>query len=423
MKKEFLYIVQSSLEPAKCKIGITDNPERRLKEYNSTTGQSKDNIYSYLFTCEVKNMRGIEQDIKNKFPHLREQRSREIYFYNDSLFDMYVDFIKSHPAFVKEIFVKEKKQIKVVKKTTPSLKERGMTQNALIQRAKKVDNDEFYTRYEDIEKEISMYPLEIWKDKCVFCNCDDAVGETRTEKDSSAFALFFIKNFMRLGLKKLICTHYAGPMDLFQSGSKGYVFTKDGVEELINAPKGYRGGFEEPLSLQILKDEADIVCTNPPFSKSIEYWDLIINSGKRFLIISNVANVITHSFIPYFKNKQVWAGYNRVDKYYNPKRQLVEASGHWYTNISIIDRPKAKHLKFVPLDEIPEKSKRIDDAGILSVSNCYIPTDYDRPFAVSSRPILNGLLEYGYELVQSVEYYPKFNGKKAFSRVLVQKIN
>ena len=423
MKKEFLYIVQSSLEPAKCKIGITDNPERRLKEYNSTTGQSKDNIYSYLFTCEVKNMRGIEQDIKNKFPHLREQRSREIYFYNDSLFDMYVDFIKSHPAFVKEIFIKEKKQVKVVKKTTPSLKERGLTQKALMQRAKNVDNDEFYTRYGDIEKEISMYPPEIWQDKCVFCNCDDAVGETRTEKDSSAFALFFIKNFIRLGLKKLICTHYAGPMDLFQSGSKGYIFTKDGVEELLETPAGYRGGFEEPLSLQILKDDADIVCTNPPFSKSREYWALLINSRKKFLIISNVANCVTPAYIHYFKEKQVWAGYNRVDKYYNPKRQLVEASGHWYTNIPIVDRPKAKHLKFVPLDEIPEKSKRTDDAGILSVSNCYIPTDYDKPFAVSSRPILNGLLEHGYRLISNKEYYPYFNGKKAFSRVLVQKEN
>ena len=421
MKKEFLYIVQSSLEPAKCKIGITDNPERRLKEYNSTTGQSKDNIYSYLFTCEVKNMRGIEQDIKNKFPHLREQRSREIYFYNDSLFDMYVDFIKSHPAFVKEIFVKEKKQIKVVKKTTPSLKERGLTQKALMQRAKNVDNDEFYTRYEDIEKEISMYPLEIWKDKCVFCNCDDAVGETRTEKDSSAFALYFIKNFMRLGLKKLICTHYAGPMDLFQSGSKGYIFTKDGVEELLETPVGYRGGFEEPLSLQILKDEADIVCTNPPFSKSIEYWDLVINSGKQFLIISNITNCINTAYIPYFKNKQVWAGYNRVDKYYNPKRQLVEASGHWYTNISIIDRPKAKHLKFVSLNEIPEDCKKFDDSGILLVDKCHIPTDYDQPFAVSSRPILNGVLELGYKIVQEKRYTPYIDGKEKFARVLVQK--
>nr|WP_272503469.1 GIY-YIG nuclease family protein [Brachyspira hyodysenteriae] len=105
-KKEYLYIVQSSLEPAKCKIGITDNLERRLKEYNNTTGKSKDNIYSYIFTCEVKNMHQIENDIKNNFPHLREQKSKEIYFYNSALFDMYIDFIKSHDLFVKEIYIK-----------------------------------------------------------------------------------------------------------------------------------------------------------------------------------------------------------------------------------------------------------------------------------------------------------------------------
>ena len=116
---QFLYIVQSSLEPAKCKIGITDNLERRLKEYNSTTGQSKDNIYKFLFTCEVKDMRAIEKDIKNQFPHLREQSSREIYFYNNSLFDMYVDFIRSHPLFISETFIKEPEKktiIKIVKK-------------------------------------------------------------------------------------------------------------------------------------------------------------------------------------------------------------------------------------------------------------------------------------------------------------------
>ena len=196
--RQYLYIAQSSSETTRCKIGITDNLERRLKEYNARTGQFKDNIFTYLFTCEVKNMRKIEADIKNQFLHLREQSNREIYFYNVSLFDMYIDFIKAHPSFRREIFIKpkEKKQIiKIVKKTTPTLEERGLSRKDIMQRAKNIKNDEFYTRYEDVEKEISMYPFEIWRNKCVFCNCDDAVGEKRKGKDSSAFALFFIKNF------------------------------------------------------------------------------------------------------------------------------------------------------------------------------------------------------------------------------------
>lgn len=423
-KKQYLYIVQSSLEPAKCKIGITDNLERRLKEYNATTGQSKDNIYTYLFSCEVKNMREIENDIKNNFPHLREQSSREIYFYNAALFEMYLSFIKAHPLFKKEVFLKpaEKKTIvQFVKKTTPSLQERGLTRRDVMQRAKNVDNDEFYTRYEDIEKEISMYPVEIWRNKCVFCNCDDAVGETRTEKDSSAFALYFIKNFVRLGLKKLICTHYSGQMDLFSAGAKGYVFTKKGVHEMTKMPKGYTGCFEDPLSLQILNEEADIVCTNPPFSRARDYWRVVINSGKKFLIISNITNCKNATYLPYFINKQVWAGYNRVDKYQNPKREIVDAAGHWFTNIPISERPKWRLLKIIPLKEIPEKNKRYDDSGMLTVDNGFIPSDYNKPFAISGRPMLNGILEKGYKIISDKEYVPYFDGKRAFGRILIQK--
>ena len=121
-------------------------------------------------------------------------------------------------------------------------------------------------------------------------------------------------------------------------------------------------------------------------------------------------------------NGQVWAGYNRVDKYENPKRQLVEAAGHWFTNIPIADRPKAKNLKIMPLDEIPERFKKYDDAGILVVDNCHAPTDYDGIFAVSPRPILNGLLERGYKIVSDREYVPYFAGKRGFGRILVQKV-
>lgn len=266
-----------------------------------------------------------------------------------------------------------------------------------------------------------MYPLETWKGKCVFCNCDDAVGESRTGKDCSAFALYFIKNFIRLGLKKLICTHYSGQMDLFNAGAKGYVFTKKGINEMTTAPRGYTGCFEDPLSIKILKEEADIVCTNPPFSRARDYWNLVINSGKKFLIISNITNCINTGFIPYFKDKKVWAGFNRIDKYLDPKRQFVEAAGHWFTNIKISDRPKAKHIKITLLNDIPDRFKKFDDSGMLCVDNCYIPKDYKKPFAISARPILNGILEMGYKIVQKQRYTPYINGKECFARILIQK--
>ncbi|EOG1585188.1 adenine-specific methyltransferase EcoRI family protein [Campylobacter upsaliensis] len=421
--KQYLYIAQGSLEPSKCKIGITNDLNRRLKEYNSTTGISAENSYSYLFAAEVSDMKALEQDIKNRFFYLRELEKREIYFYNLSLFDMYVDFIQSSEHFLKKVLFKDPKKPNIVKpKAVPSMKERGVTRKTLLDKAMRVKDDEFYTRMEDVEKELSMYPAKIWKDKVVFCNCDDAIGVKRDYTDSSAFALYFLKHFLRLKLKKLICTHYGGKVDLFNAGTKGYIFTKEGASEIIETPKGYNGGFEEELSLQILNKQTDIVCTNPPFSRAADYWKVLIASKKKFIIISNITNCITPSFIPYFANKKAWAGYTRVDWYLNPKRIPVRAAGHFFTNFSIKDRPAIKRLKFVPLNEIPDVYQQYDDSGTLLVDKSYIPNDYDRPFAVSTRQILNGVLECGYSIVLKAQYFPYIEGKKKFARVLIQKI-
>jgi hypothetical protein len=386
------------------------------------TGKSKEIVYSYLFSCEVKDMDLMENDLKKMFITLREEKSKEIYFYNSALFRDYIKYIKSHHLFVKEIFIKteDKKQIvKIVKKTTPTLEEREITRKDILQKAQKVKNDEFYTRYEDVEKELSMYNKNVWKNKTVFCNCDDAVDD---EKNTSAFALYFLRNFKELALKKLICTHYAeSQLDLFNQGSKGYIFTKDGFREFRDYPKGYTGSFDHPLSLKILKEDADIVCTNPPFSRARDYWKIVIESGKKFLIISNFTNVKNQPYMSYFKEDKVRPGYNRVDWFLTPKKQLTMASGHWYTNFPVKNRPKYKNMKIMPLKEIPEKNKRYDDSKILVVDNNYIPNDYKKPFAVSAYPILSGILEKGYKLVNDKEYVPYINGKRCFGRVLVQK--
>ena len=426
--KQYIYIVQASLEPSKCKIGKTSDLERRLNEYNSMTGKSQENFYRFLFTCEVSDMAEVEKNIKEQFKADRENKGREIYFYNPVKFENYVTFIKSHKLFVEEIFIKQEENkpvVKIVKKTTPSLEERGISRKEILQKAQKINNDEFYTRYEDVEKELSMYNKNIWEDQTVFCNCDDAI-DSNDDRKNSAFALYFRKHFKELGLKKLICTHYAGKVDLFNQGSKAYVayisYTTDGEKIYKDYPKGYDGSFDHPLSLKILHEEADIVCTNPPFSRAIDYWNIMIGSGKRFLVISNITNPINTAYIPYFKNSQVWAGYNRVDYFLNPKRQLTDAAGHWYTNIFINDRPKYELLKIMPLKEIPDNHKKYDDSKTLLVDNGYIPSNVKKPFAVSARPVLNGLLEKGYKIIQEKQYFPYVNGKKNFGRVLVQKI-
>ena len=133
--KHFIYIAQAVKEMASCKIGITDNLERRLQEYNSTTGKSVDNATEYLFTCEVEDARRVENDIKKRFAILRENSKREIYFFNTELFKQYVEFIKSHPLFKREIFFKQtqpEKKEQVIKKTGQTLQKREKTRQDIL---------------------------------------------------------------------------------------------------------------------------------------------------------------------------------------------------------------------------------------------------------------------------------------------------
>jgi hypothetical protein len=148
---------------------------------------------------------------------------------------------------------------------------------------------------------------------------------------------------------------------------------------------------------------------------------MLIESGKRFIIISNITNVLNTAYIHYFKNNKVWAGYNGVDSYLSPQKELTSAAGHWYTNVPIKNRPKHRLLKIMPLKDIPAGYTEYDDSKTLLIANGYIPSDYKKPFAVSARSILNGSLEKGYEIVQDKRYTPYINGKEGFARVLVKK--
>ena len=143
--------------------------------------------------------------------------------------------------------------------------------NENLKLAKKNKNDEFYTRLEDIENELKHYK-EHFKNKTVFCNCDDP--------KSSNFWVYFDKSFNHLGLKKLITTHY-------EKNKQSYMLMKyrDGEEtpvEIRNLEGD--GDFRSEESIELLK-EADIVVTNPPFSLFRQYIAQLIEYNKNFLII------------------------------------------------------------------------------------------------------------------------------------------
>ena len=266
------------------------------------TGKSQENHYQYLFTCQVEDMAVVEQNLKNNFLTLREEKSQENYFYIHSWGQNNVHYLQTHPQFLHEIYLQpdeNKPIVKIIQKTKPSLQGCYLITNDVLQKTQRAKNGEFYTRIEDGEKELSMYELSIGNDKIVFCNCDDAFD--RDTRRTSAFTLYFIQNLQKLRPQKLICTHNSGTINLFHQGTKGYIFIKDRFREMKDDPSNYTGSFVPSLSLKILTEEADIACTPPTFSKTIDYWKKIDPSGKLFLIISKITNPITKAFIPFLK--------------------------------------------------------------------------------------------------------------------------
>ena len=102
---------------------------------------------------------------------------------------------------------------------------------------------------------------------------------------------------------------------------------------------------------------------------------------------------------------------------------MVRAPGHWYTNFPVINRTKYKNIKVVHIKDIPAKYKKYDDDGTLLVDNNWIPKGFNKPFAVSAFPILSGLLEQGYKIIEKADYNPYVDGKEKFRRILVQKVD
>ena len=162
--------------------------------------------------------------------------------------------------------------------------------NAALTRAKKEKNDEFYTQKKDIENELIHYHSHL-KDKIVYCNCDDY--------RKSKFVEYFMENFDKIGLKKLISTGFSKDGQGTYSEYDGTVFKT-----------GFLSGNGDALGeecTEILK-QADVVVTNPPFSLLRKYVSHLMKYGKKFLIIGN-QNAITYKEIfPYIKNNELWLG-------------------------------------------------------------------------------------------------------------------
>lgn len=241
--------------------------------------------------------------------------------------------------------------------------------NKNLHNAKISKNDEFYTQYTDIQKEIDAY-LEydpnVFRDKTILLPCDDP--------EWSNFTKFFVQNFEKFGLKKLISTCYTntknnGQTDLFEndcsqkfnSHGKILTITKDNLNSKWQYLKG-DGDFRS-AEIKALRDESDFIITNPPFSLFRVFVSWVFETDKKFLIIGNMNAITYKEVFPLIKDNKMWYGVSisSGDRRFNvPDSYPLTASGcgiddnnqkyiqvkgvRWFTNIDHGKRHKPLSL-------------------------------------------------------------------------------
>ena len=169
--------------------------------------------------------------------------------------------------------------------------------NNKLYNAKKSKNDEFYTLYEDIEKELENYITEL-KDKIIYCNCDN---------ENSNFVKYFKNNKNKIGYKKLL---YSGI--------------------------GCGGKFED--NIELLK-ECDIVITNPPFSLFRQFVNLLYKYDKKFIIIGNMNAITYKEIFKLIKNNKLWLGVSpRSMNFKLSDNSIKGVNACWYTNLKHFKR-------------------------------------------------------------------------------------
>jgi hypothetical protein len=316
--------------------------------------------------------------------------------------------------------------------------------NKSLGAARAAKQDEFYTQYVDIQREVEAYlefDPDTFRDKVVYCNCDDPF--------ESNFFKYFAANFNKLGLKKLISTSYdgspiAGQRTLFPEYDEGngqrqkpkalaviidQVKDENGdgavditdVELFLKRNKAARialkgsadypgGDFRSPECVDFLK-QADIVVTNPPFSLFREYVAQLVEHGKKFLIIGSQNAVTYKEIFPLVKENILWMGVTihsgdrefRVPDHYPLKAagcridengmKYIRVKGvRWFTNLEHGRRHEklplmtlADNLKFSKHKEIRGKAAydRYDNYDAIEVPYTdAIPSDYDGAMGV-----------------------------------------
>ena len=319
-----------------------------------------------------------------------------------------------------------------------------MANNTNLTDAKKAKNDEFYTRIEDIEKELKYYK-DFFRGKVVFCNCGDAIHHN--------FGKYFSMNFEHLGLKKLICTSFEmdgshGKVAIYE-GDKNGNYIPDSDEWTTYKLEG-NGDFRSAECVELLK-QSDVVVSNPPFSLFREYVAQLMEYGKKFLIIGNMNAITYKEIFPLIKDNKIWLGVSIKSgdrKFYVPDNYPLNASGcgidengkrfirvkgvRWFTNIedANCNLPLDLYKKYNPKDY--PKYDNYDAINVDKTSD--IPMDYDGVMGVPITFLdkycptqfeIAGLMSggKGENLTNGNDGRAKFyvNGKGVYARILIRR--
>lgn len=323
--------------------------------------------------------------------------------------------------------------------------------NKHLRKADRQKKDEFYTQRADIENELKHYKSH-FKDKVVYCNCDDP--------RVSEFFNYFAYNFEKLGLKKLIATCYKNQnIDLFsknENESAVYLeYTGDknnnnipDIEEIgVKKLKG-DGDFRSKESIELLK-QADIVVTNPPFSLFREYVSQLVEYDKKFIIIGNLNAITYKEIFALIKENKLWLGatldgrniwfgipdtYEKYHKIENGKKFAFVASTVWFTNLDYDKRhqdfplyktykgneedyPKYDYYDAININKTKEIP--LDYEGAMGVPitflNKFNPEQFEIIDGLNRYSILDGVTEE-----TKGKYLAQVNGKPIYVRIIIK---
>ena len=305
--------------------------------------------------------------------------------------------------------------------------------NSNLSKAKNAKNDEFYTQYQDIEKEIMAYldfNPNTFKGKTILLPCDDP--------EWSNFTKFFAQNFERFGLKKLISTSYAPESKLYKNNyqptlfetnnpqfdekktiKNGKIFTLDrdktgdGKIDVNDLEWTYLKGDGDFKSAEIkkLRDEADIIITNPPFSLFRDFLAWIVEVDKKFVIVGSKNAITLKEVFPLIKANKMWVGttsFNKDMLFISPEEVdptkkpssatrtvdgivYLRSPSVWYSNLDHGRRHQPlplmtmqDNIKFSKHKEIKGKEyQKFDNYDAINIPfTDAIPSDYDGAMAV-----------------------------------------